>query len=214
MQGKFITLEGIDGAGKGEALNSVLNTLKEASVEVIVTREPGGTNVGEAIRDLMLHTDYSISSKTEALLVFAAREQHLHEVIRPCLEQGKWVVCDRFTDSTYAYQGGGRQLGFDNIQQLEEYVHHGFSPSLTLFLDADKETGKKRVTRIANPDRFENEFFDESAESFYDRVRKAFLQIAENDPKRVKIINANRPLSEVASACRNYVLELLKSTEA
>ena len=214
MRGKFITLEGIDGAGKGEALNSVLNTLKEFGVAAVVTREPGGTDIGEAIRDLVLHSDHDISSKTEALLVFAAREQHLHEVILPCLEQGKWVVCDRFTDSTYAYQGGGRQLGFDNIRQLEEYVHPGFSPSLTLYLDTDKETGKKRVTDIADPDRFENEFFDESVESFYDRVRQAFLQLAEKNPERVRIINANRSLPEVAAACRNHVLELLSSAEA
>ncbi len=191
--GRFITLEGGEGVGKSTNLQFVKQLLEQRGIAVTVTREPGGTAIAEKIRDLLLaQHDESISSAAELLLVFAARAQHIQHVILPALQKGHWILCDRFTDATYAYQGGGRHLDMQTIAWLENMVQDGLRPDLTLLLDAPIEVGMQRAKHRGKLDRFESE-----QREFFERVRQTYLQRAALDQKRYKVIDAVLPLAEV-----------------
>ncbi|PKM13159.1 MAG: dTMP kinase [Gammaproteobacteria bacterium HGW-Gammaproteobacteria-3] len=200
-KGKFITLEGGEGVGKTTNLDFIKGYLAEHGVCVIVTREPGGTHLAEKIRALLLaHDDERVTEQAELLLLFAARSQHIDTVILPALAAGTWVLCDRFTDATYAYQGGGRAMSQAAIGWLENFVQAGLKPDLTLLLDAPVETGLCRARQRGKPDRFESEALD-----FFERVRRSYLVQAELYPERVKLIKADRSLVDV----RHDIIELL-----
>ena len=201
-RGKFITVEGIDGAGKSAIIDTIVSTVTENGIEIVTTREPGGTRVGEQLRELILCREVTITVDAEILIIFAARSQHLEEIILPNLEAGRWVLCDRFTDSTYAYQGGGRKIPFERIQVIEDWLQKGFRPDLTLLLDADVETGRERVRVESVPDRFEAE-----TKNFHKRVRKAYRLIAESDSERIKYIDAVQAIEEV---CKDVRLQIKK----
>jgi dTMP kinase len=191
VRGKFITLEGIDGAGKSTHLAWLVETLRQRGLAVIQTREPGGTPLGEKLRALLLAE--AMDLETEALLMFAARRQHLCQVIEPALVRGDWVVCDRFTDASFAYQGGGRGLAEEKLSILESWVHGGMNPDLTLLFDIPPAVAHERVTGMVRAlDRFEQEEQD-----FFERVRSAYLRRASRDPTRIRVIDANRPLSDI-----------------
>ncbi len=195
MRGKFITLEGGEGVGKSTNLLFIKEQLERAGKEVVVTREPGGTEVGEEIRQLLLvHRESSLDETAELLLMFAARSQHLQELIIPALEAGKWVLCDRFTDATYAYQGGGRNIAFEKIKLLEDFVQNGLKPDCTFLLDAPIDIGMQRASERGELDRFEME-----AQHFFHRVRAAYQKLAEADKARFQLIDASQPLLSVQS---------------
>jgi dTMP kinase len=202
-RGRFITVEGIEGVGKSTNLGFVANELRRAGHAVVETREPGGTGLGERIRELLLSPESRIEPLTELLLIFAARAAHLDEIIRPALSSGKWVVCDRFTDASHAYQGGGRGLASDAIETLARLVQGEVHPDLTLLLDAPLAISAERQAGRGRRDRFEQE----SAE-FYHRVRKAYLDLAAREPGRIRLINAARPLREVQEDIRQALAEL------
>lgn len=192
--GKFITLEGGEGVGKTTNVPFIKDYLLGKNIPVVVTREPGGTMMAEKIRDLLLHSnDEVVSSHAEILLMFAARAQHLKNVIKPALAQGTWVLCDRFTDATYAYQGGGRGMSLEIISWLENFVQEDLRPDLTLLLDVPIETGMARAkSRGEQFDRFESEQLH-----FFSQVRNAYLQQAQKYPGRIKVIMADQPLDIV-----------------
>jgi dTMP kinase len=201
-RGKFITLEGGEGVGKTTNLSFISSYLQNHGIDVIVTREPGGTRLAEKIRELLLDSNNeSISESAELLLMFAARAQHIKHVIEPALSQGKWVLCDRFTDATYAYQGGGRNMNINTIEWLENLVQDTLRPDLTLLLDAPVEVGIERAKDRGQLDRFESEKID-----FFERVRQAYLRQAELYPERIKLIKADQPLSDV----QNKLIDMLK----
>ncbi|HKK04933.1 MAG TPA: dTMP kinase [Gammaproteobacteria bacterium] len=201
MSGRFITIEGIEGVGKSTNLAFVRDHLADLGHPVIVTREPGGTELGEAIRGLLLdHRNTAMSDDTELLLMFAARAQHLTEVVRPALGRGQWVLCDRFTDATYAYQGGGRGVARERIAALEQWVQDGLRPDLTLLLDVPEEIGLERAGRRGELDRFERERAE-----FFGRVREAYLALAAQDPGRFRVIDASRPLEAVQAELRTVL---------
>lgn len=189
--GKFITLEGGEGAGKSLNLGFVRDFLLAREVRVLTTREPGGTELGEKLRSLLLG-DGEIHPEAELLLVYAARAQHLAEIIRPALQRGDWVLCDRFSDATFAYQGGGRGLAVPAIQLLENWIVGDSRPDLTLLLDTPVAVGQARVRRRGAPDRFEAE---ETA--FFERVRAAYRQRAAAEPARIKVVDASVELAGV-----------------
>jgi dTMP kinase len=194
-KGKFITLEGGEGVGKTTNIPFIKEYLKKQAIEVVVTREPGGTQLAEKIRDLLLQNknEESVSNHAEILLIFAARAQHIKHVINPALEAGNWVLCDRFTDATYAYQGGGRGMSLDAITWLENFVQGNLRPDLTLLLDMPVEAGMHRAkNRGGVIDRFESEHLQ-----FFNQVRQVYLQQAQKYPERIKIIKANQPLDSV-----------------
>ena len=191
--GKFITIEGTEGVGKSTNLAYVHEWLTNRGVDVVITREPGGTPLAEEIRTLLLaKRDEAVDETAELLLVFAARAQHLQQVIKPALARGAWVLCDRFTDATYAYQGGGRGLDVATIAQLEQLVQGDLRPDLTLVLDIDVELGLQRARQRAELDRFESE-----AVAFFERVRAAYRALAEAAPARYAVVNAGQPLVAV-----------------
>ena len=193
MRGRFLTVEGSEGVGKSSNLDFIQNYLQQQGKKVIRTREPGGTPVAETIRELLLDARQSaITDDTELLLMFAARAQHLSEVIIPALERGDWVLCDRFTDATYAYQGGGRGMELSSIRWLENFVQAGLSPDLTLLLDAPIQIGMNRAGQRGALDRFESEQL-----AFFEQVRQTYLSIAEQQAERVKIIDASQNLDNV-----------------
>lgn len=209
MTGKFITLEGTEGAGKSTNLAFVEQWLQSRGVPVEVTREPGGTEIGEAIREILLNKAHSaMHEDTELLLMFAARAQHIQEKILPALSEGKWVVSDRFTDASYAYQGGARGMGFERIAELEKWVQQGFQPDLTLIFDLPIEIGMQRVaSRGMETDRFEEEKRD-----FFERVRSAYLQRAEQAPERYQVLDAAQPLPQVQLDIEKRLNALLEKT--
>lgn len=196
MRGKFITLEGCEGVGKTTNIAFIKRHLEQHNISVVVTREPGGTPLAEEIRQLLLDSDVEvISEQAELLLIFAARAQHIKHVIEPALAQGNWVLSDRFTDATYAYQGGGRNMKATTIEWLEHMVQGNMRPDLTLLLDAPVEVGMKRAQKRAVFDRFETE-----SVSFFEHVRRAYLLQLELHPERIKLIKANQPLIDVQRA--------------
>lgn len=195
-EGRLITLEGIEGAGKSSHMQFIAEKLQQAGKDVLLTREPGGTSLGEGIRELLLKKNQqAMFEETELLLMFAARAQHVQQVILPAMTEGKMVICDRFTDSSYAYQGGGRGISIDKILELENWVLSGFKPDLTLLLDLPVETGLARAKARGEADRFEIETVN-----FFQNARDTFLKIAEDEPDRVKIINAEEKLELVQSS--------------
>ncbi|KAA3633222.1 MAG: dTMP kinase [Proteobacteria bacterium] len=196
MQGRFITVEGTDGAGKTTQIEFVRDYLTSLGISCVLTREPGGTAIGEAIRELLLRrSDLHVTSRAQLLLVFAARAQHIEEIIAPSLARGDWVVCDRFTDATYAYQGGAGNLGFDAVAAVENWVQGTFRPDLTLLFDVPVETGFARVCRRgADGDRFEILGIEQK-----NRIRNAYLQLAERHPDRIVVIDAIPDIETVSS---------------
>ena len=188
-RGMFITLEGVDGAGKSTHVAGIADLLRARGKDVVVTREPGGTPLGESLRTLLLEQPMHVD--TETLLVFAARREHLAQVIAPALDAGRWVLCDRYTDATYAYQGGGHGVPAERIEELDAWM--GVVPDLTLVFDVPAEVARRRRAGSAiPPDRFERE-----DPAFFDRVRRVYLQRARLDPRRVRIVNGDRSPEEV-----------------
>lgn len=204
-RGLFITLEGGEGAGKSTSLEFVRDHLEQAGRRVVVTREPGGTPLGEKIRELLLHGRENMEIDTELLLMFAARAEHLARVIRPALAEGACVVCDRFTDATYAYQGGGRRVPEARIRILEDWVQQGLRPDLTLLLDIPVAQGLERAGQRSAPDRFEREKID-----FFERVRKRYLAAATNEPQRIRVINATCDLPAVQAQLQSALEAILR----
>ena len=205
-RGLFITLEGIEGAGKSSNLSHVQDLLARSGRDVIVTREPGGTELGERIRELLLHSrDIEISADTETLLIFAARADHLKQLVSPALAQGKSVVCDRFTDATYAYQGGGRRVAYERIAALETWVQGELRPDLTLLFDVAADIGLERAGNRSSPDRFEREHHN-----FFERVRQAYLDAARREPARIRVINASADPVEVRSQVDRVIEDFLR----
>lgn len=203
--GKFLTLEGGEGVGKTTNLAFIKNYLEERGIDLLLTREPGGTPLAESVRELLLDKSYKgMNSDAELLLVFAARAEHLSTKILPALNAGRWVLSDRFTDASFAYQGGGRELGFSRIEILEQFVQKGFQPDMTLLLDADVELGMSRVEQRDEKDRFESEQMD-----FFNRVRAGYLRRAKEDPNRMKVINAMLPLMGVQKQIQDQLDELV-----
>ncbi len=204
--GKFITVEGIEGVGKTTQLECICAHLHRRRIAYIRTREPGGTPLGEAIRELLLsHSWSSMHVDTELLLMFAARAEHLHSVIRPALREGKWIVCDRFTDATYAYQGGGRSVSEDRIGELEDWVQGGLRPDLTVLLDAEANVGLSRARNRSAADRFEQE-----TRTFFERVRQGYLKRAMQQPNRFRVVDASRTREEVTMAIIAVVDEFIR----
>ena len=191
---RFITVEGIEGAGKTSCLDLLEQRIRQRGHEVLVTREPGGTPLGEDLRQLLLgHRHDGMADDTELLLMFAARAEHLHAKIEPALVAGSWVLCDRFTDATYAYQGYGRGIDLQRIAALETWVQGERRPDLTLLLDLPVEVGLQRAGRRSTPDRFERQ-----ALTFFDRVRQGYLSLAASAPGRFRVIDAGQSLDEVS----------------
>ncbi len=202
MRGKFVTLEGIDGAGKSTHLAWLAELFRQRKLAVRVTREPGGTELGEKLRQMLLDPKNTMHAETESMLMFAARREHLDKVIEPALANGEWVVCDRFTDATFAYQGGGRGVDWQRLSQLESWVQRGLQPDLTLLFDLAPEIGRQRASSARHADRFEQE-----QEEFFARVRAAYLRRARENNARIRVIDASqsiaqiqRQLSEIADA--------------
>lgn len=203
-QGKFITVEGVEGVGKSTNIELIAQLVREAGYEVVITREPGGTQLGERIRQILLDkAEHGMTSMTELLLMFAARAQHVEELIKPSIASGTWVICDRFTDSSYAYQGAGRDMGSEPVSALETLIMGEFRPDLTLILDLDVATGLSRATASAEADRFESE-----ARTFFEKVRAAFVSRAAADP-RYQLIDASGDLPEVQAEIRAAMAQVL-----
>ena len=202
MRGKFITLEGIDGAGKSSHLTFIAEQLRARKIEVLTTREPGGTPLGEALRGIVLNEP--MHAETEALLVFASRREHLAKVIEPALARGAWVISDRFTDSTYAYQCGGRGLPENRAAILEEWVHGHLQPNITFLFDAPIEVARERLDRgTPDPDKFERE-----QNEFFQRVKSAYLKRAAEFPVRIKVIDSARSLDEIRAELNLFLVML------
>ena len=205
--GKFITFEGIEGVGKSTNIRHLVQAIENAGHAVLTTREPGGTPMAERIRELVAeHGDEPMPDIAELLLVFASRALHVNNVIRPALAAGTWVICDRFTDSCRAYQGGGRGLPSENIDRLAEWVHGDLVPDLTILLDAPVATGMERAGRRSDPDRFESEQND-----FFERVRATYLQLAEAHPGRFVIVDATESINDVQTRIEGIAATLLGS---
>jgi len=201
MKGKFITVEGIEGVGKTTNIGFVQQLLQAAGRDVVLTREPGGTPLGEAVRGLLLDPAYTgMDSTCELQLMFAARAEHLAKLVWPALDKGQWVLCDRFTDATYAYQGGGRGIDTGVIARLEELVQGDFRPDLTLLLDVPVEIGLARAGKRGELDRFEQEQVE-----FFERVRSAYLDMAKDNPERYRIIDAGQPLGMVQAQLKKNI---------
>jgi dTMP kinase len=195
---KFITFEGVDGAGKSTHLEWFANELRQRGIDLLVTREPGGTPVGEKLRQILLHEP--MHPETEALLMFAARCEHVEQVIRPALSRGQWVISDRFTDASFAYQGGGRGVSVNKLEILEEWVHPGLQPDLTLIFDIPVEIARQRLSNNAMLDRFEQE-----QDNFFENVRQAYLARYAKHPSRYVIIRAEQTREDIKVNLQNII---------
>ena len=203
-RGKFITIDGLEGAGKSTQIDFIKKYLSARNRDVFLTREPGGTDLGERLRVLLLDKNIdAMNSDTELLLMFAARNEHVKKVIVPKLEQGVWVISDRFTDASYAYQGGGRGIPLERIGELEQWTLQDFVPDMTFLLDLDVELGLSRVEQRGEKDRFEEEHKD-----FFNKVREIFSNRASKYPERIKLIDASKNIDETSSQIRK-ILDLL-----
>jgi dTMP kinase len=202
-RGKFITLEGLDGAGKTTHLDWLRGKLVARGMSLTVTREPGGTPLGEALRKLLLDNHDPRHPDTEALLMFAARREHIAQVIEPALAAGHCVLCDRFTDATYAYQAGGSGMAWDRVAELEKWVQGAMQPDLTLYFDLDPAVGRARARQAREPDRFERE-----KQAFYERVRAAYLRRAAEHPRRIRVIDAARSIPEIQLELESIILSI------
>lgn len=201
MRARFITLEGIDGAGKSTHLAWLADFFQRRGITARVTREPGGTALGEKLRALLLDAKQEMHLETEAMLMFAARREHLDKVIAPALAKGEWVLCDRFTDATFAYQGSGRGADWARLRTLEQWVQGSLQPDLTLLFDVTPEVGRQRAGSIKAPDRFEQEQND-----FFQRVREGYLRRAREDGSRIRVIDASAGIEEI----RQRIAEVLE----
>jgi len=203
-RGKFITIDGLEGAGKSTQIDFIKKYLSDRNRDVFLTREPGGTDLGERLRVLLLDKNIdAMNSDTELLLMFAARNEHVKKVIVPKLEQGVWVISDRFTDASYAYQGGGRGIPLERIGELEQWTLQDFVPDMTFLLDLDVELGLSRVEQRGEKDRFEEEHKD-----FFNKVREIFSNRASKYPERIKLIDASKNIDETSSQIKK-ILDLL-----
>ena len=198
---KFITFEGVDGAGKSTHLEWFANALRQRGINLLVTREPGGTPLGERLREILLNQP--MHAETEALLMFAARREHVEEVIRPALKSGTWVISDRFSDASFAYQGGGRGVPLAKLEQLEQWVHADLQPDLTLLFDIPIEVARQRLSNNVSLDRFEQEHGE-----FFERVRQAYLARAAKTPQRFAVIRAENAIPEVHQELAKIVATL------
>lgn len=204
IKGKFITLEGVEGVGKSTNLELISEIVKSGGYDVLVTREPGGTTLGERVRNILLDKDeHRMTPMAELLLMFAARAQHVEEVIKPALARGTWVVSDRFTDSSYAYQGGGRQLGSQAVAALEHQVLGSFRPDLVIILDLDVQAGLLRASKVAEADRFESE-----ESEFFDRVRAAF--VSRSSEPGYHLVDAANSLTDVQADITAIIKKLFE----
>jgi dTMP kinase len=202
IMNKFITFEGVDGAGKSTHLANFVAGLRATGAEVVLTREPGGTPLGERLREILLHQ--AMDTRTEALLMFAARQEHLAQVIEPALAAGKWVVSDRFSDASFAYQGGGRGMDWAKLAQLEQWVHPDLQPDLTVFFDLPIEIARQRLNRDGNLDRFEQE-----QDAFFEQVRAGYHRRMQENPSRYALIDSAQSLESVAQQCADVLANLL-----
>jgi len=204
-RGRLITIEGIDGAGKSTLAAALLDALKARGLDVMLLREPGGVPAAERIRELVIDPDLHVTARTEALLYAAARAQLVEEAIEPLLREGKWLLLDRFIDSSLAYQGGGRELGIDSVRAINEFAIRTARPDRTLLLTVDADLGRSRSrSRARRPDRLEREQDD-----FFDRTAAAYLELASEDPDRIRRIDATRPAVEVLAAALEALADLL-----
>lgn len=199
--GKFITFEGIDGAGKSTHLSFVANLIRALGKQVVTTREPGGTPLGEKLRELLLHEKMHL--ETEALLMFAARREHLAQVIEPALARGVWVISDRFTDATFAYQGGGRKLARQKLEALEQWVHPHLQPDLTLLFDVPLDVARARLEASREPDKFEREKAD-----FFEATRQEYLRRSAEFPERFRLIDSTRSIADIHVELENIISTL------
>lgn len=208
MNGKFISIEGIEGAGKSTQLGFIRDFLETRGKRVVVSREPGGTELGEQIRELLLAPrEDGMSEDAELLLMFAARAEHIHQVIKPALERGDWVLCDRFVDATFAYQGGGRGIDRNRIETISDWTLKGLETDLTLLFDLPVAVGQSRVIkRQQEKDRFEQE-----KAAFFEKIRDCYLQRAEAEPQRIKCIDASRDIEAIQSQLSVILTELLST---
>ncbi len=206
-RGLFLTLEGVDGAGKSTHVPWIAERLRQAGRDVLVTREPGGTALGERLRDCLLAEPMSL--RTETLLMFAARCEHIEQVIEPALAAGRWVLCDRYTDATYAYQGGGRELGEAPIAVLEQWVHAGLQPDRTWLFDVPLQVAQARRSSAREPDRFERE-----ADAFFERTRAMYRRRAEREPRRVMVVDATHDIETIRVALAGDIQALLDGAPA
>lgn len=201
-RGRFITFEGIDGAGKSTHIDFISSLVRDAGKEVVVTREPGGTELGEKLRELLLHEKMNL--ETEALLMFAARREHIEAVIEPALFRGAWVISDRFTDASFAYQGGGRGLSRDKLEALEAWVHPHLQPDITFLFDVPLEVASARLEAARTRDKFENE-----KEAFFQRVRTEYLRRAAEFPARFRTIDSAQRIPDIQDQLRQMLQVLL-----
>ena len=206
MPAKFITVEGLDGAGKTTHLEALRSALVARGVPVQATREPGGTAFGEALREMMLHPAHRLHPESETLLMFAARREHLDKVIRPALDAGTWVLCDRFTDASFAYQASGSGVAWDKVETLERWVQEGLQPDLTLYFDVDPAVARTRLQGAQALDRFESE-----REAFHAAVRAGYLRRAQAHPARILIVDASQSISAVQKRVEEIAESLCQS---
>ncbi len=203
---KFITFEGVDGAGKSTHLNWFANTLRGRGIDLLVTREPGGTPLGEKLREILLHEP--MHGETEALLMFAARREHIEQVIKPALQRGTWVISDRFTDASFAYQGGGRGVPVEKLEQLERWVQGSLQPDLTLLFDIPVEVARERLNKNVAQTNIALDKFEQEKSEFFDRVRNAYLARAQKSPARYAIIQAEKIPAEVKEKLQEIILSV------
>jgi dTMP kinase len=200
---RFITVEGLDGAGKSTHLAWLASTIEARGQPVCMTREPGGTALGEKLRALLLDSPHKLHPETETLLMFAARREHLDQVILPALRNGKWVLCDRFTDATFAYQAGGSGVAWEKVAELERWVQGDLQPDLTFYFDVDPATGRSRVSAIKTPDRYERE-----REDFHAAVRAAYLRRVAEHPHRIRMIDATRAIVDIQADLEEIIASI------
>jgi len=201
-RGKFITLEGMDGAGKSTHIPNIVEQIKASVDDVVCTREPGGTALGEALREMLLHQD--MHAETETLLMFAARREHIAQVIEPALARGAYVISDRFTDATYAYQSGAKSVALDKIKQLESWVQGSLQPDVTLLFDVPVDVSLERLAAARTPDKFERE-----GAAFFEKLRSSYLLRAKSDAERFRIIDANKALNAVCEEVKVIIEEVI-----
>ena len=207
QHGKFLTLEGVDGAGKSTHVQWLVDTLRSLDLEVLSTREPGGTAIGEKLRELLLHEPMGLECET--LMMFAARAEHLRTVIEPALSKGIWVVCDRFTDATFAYQGGGRELGYERVASLEKWLHPDLQPDRTWLFDVPLAVARERLNRTREQDRFE-----QMADAFFQRTREVYLARAHADPGRVICVDSTQPIDVIRESLLKNLKQLIDAAAA
>jgi dTMP kinase len=206
-RGLFLTLEGVDGAGKSTHVQWMVDTLVALGQPVLCTREPGGTPIGEKLRTLLLHE--AMTLECETLLMFAARAEHVRTVIEPALAAGTWVVCDRFTDATFAYQGGGRELGTTRIEALERWVHPDLQPDITWLFDVPLEVARERLNRTRDKDRFEQE-----ADAFFLRTRQVYLERASQQAHRFRVVDSTQPIDSIRVQLKRELVRLVDTGSA